>query len=406
MAVQSETITMVGVVEGETVRSRRRWARLRRDLVQIAIIAAVAALVVLFALAIRQGLARHGIGFSFDYLWNSAGINLSEGLTLVAPHDWPQVEAFTSAYTNAQALVAGFSNTLKIAFLAIILSTVIGTMIGVGRLSTNWIIRQLCFGIVEFVRNTPLLIQLVFWYFAVVLQFPPLAAAAKLYGGIIASQQGVFLPAIMASPNASLASVAAFIVALFLLAGSLFPGRSGVVRKGLAACGAVLLAASVALGFPLALDFPVANRFQASGGTSMSPEMAALLLAIVVNSAAYIAEIVRGAIETMPKGQWEAAAALGLSRRDTLKDIILPQVFRIVLPSFGNQYISLTKNTALGIAIGYPDLFNVYGTIANQTGRSLEGIIIVMVTYLLLSWVISAAVNLANRRLTRQGAGR
>jgi ABC-type amino acid transport system permease subunit len=131
-----------------------------------------------------------------------------------------------------------------------------------------------------------------------------------------------------------------------------------------------------------------------------------LLLALIVNGAAYLAEIVRGAIEALPRGQWEAAAALGLSRAETIRQIILPQVFRIVLPSFGNQYISLTKSTSLGIAIGYPDLFNVYGTISNQTGRNLEGILIVMLIYLLLSWVISALVNFANARLVAAGAGR
>ncbi|TXM97080.1 amino acid ABC transporter permease [Methylobacterium sp. WL64] len=136
------------------------------------------------------------------------------------------------------------------------------------------------------------------------------------------------------------------------------------------------------------------------GGLPLSPELTALLLAIVVNSSAYVAEIVRGAIDALPKGQWEAAAALGLSRSSTLQEIVLPQVFRVVLPSLGNRYISLMKDTSLGIAIGYPDLFNVYGTVSNQTGRNLEGVLIVMVTYLVLSWLISSVVNLLNRRIT------
>jgi general L-amino acid transport system permease protein len=177
--------------------------------------------------------------------------------------------------------------------------------------------------------------------------------------------------------------------------------------RAAALAGAVAATAAAAiLGFPLAVEEPVRTRFGASGGISMTPEMAALLLALIVNGAAYLAEIVRGAIEALPRGQWEAAAALGLSRAETIRQIILPQVFRIVLPSFGNQYISLTKSTSLGIAIGYPDLFNVYGTISNQTGRNLEGILIVMLIYLLLSWVISALVNFANARLVAAGAGR
>lgn len=189
---------------------------------------------------------------------------------------------------------------------------------------------------------------------------------------------------------------------------SLWPERSSKICPFRWACIVALVAvpAIMLLTGIIELDFPVASKFKASGGTSISPEMAALLLAIVFNSASYIAEIVRGSIDALPKGQWEASASLGLDRRSTVNDIILPQVFRVVLPSFGNQYISLTKNTALGIAIGYPDLFNVYGTIANQTGHSLEGIVIVMISYLILSWIISAVVGWADRRMARQGAMR
>jgi general L-amino acid transport system permease protein len=132
--------------------------------------------------------------------------------------------------------------------------------------------------------------------------------------------------------------------------------------------------------------------------------MSAILTAIIVNSTAYIAEIVRGAIEGLPKGQWEAAASVGLSRRDTIRDVILPQVFRIILPSLANRYISLTKDTSLGIAIGFPDLFNVSGTVANQSGHSLETVLIVMAVYLLLSWIISALISYANARVTLEGS--
>ena len=156
----------------------------------------------------------------------------------------------------------------------------------------------------------------------------------------------------------------------------------------------------------MSFDLPVATRFGARGGVALSPEMTAILLAITVNSSAFVAEIVRGAIDSLPKGQWEAAASLGLSRPDTLRDIILPQVFRIVLPSLANRYISLTKDTSLGIAIGFPDLFNVYGTVSNQTGRNLEGVVIVMLTYLALSWIISVCVNTLNARINGQGETR
>lgn len=388
----------------DDVPARRRRNRIRYNAIQFAIVAAAVVLVALFALAVKEGLARHGIRFSFSFLQDAAGFDISEGKTVVFDGGfWPGFLDFTSDRLIAQAFVTGIFNTIKVAILAILLSTVLGTLLGVGRLSTNWVIRNLSFWCVEFVRNTPLLIQLVFWYFAVVLHFPPIAAAAKFYGVVI-SQQGLYFPAPVWQGDGSLiaiGTVTAFWVALL----GLFLDRKKPVRWICAGVAIVLAVVMFATGI-LGIDVPVTSRFQARGGTSMSPEMAALLLAIVVNSASYIAEIVRGAIDALPKGQWEAAASLSLTRRDTVNDIILPQVFRVVLPSFGNQYISLTKNTALGIAIGYPELFNIYGTIANQTGHSLEGIVIVMVSYLILSWAISAAVGWADRRMTKRGASR
>lgn len=406
MTMQNNTLGAMPIYDADDIVSRRRRNRIKRNLLQISIIAVACLAVIGFAMAVANGLARHGVSFSFDFLWNVAHFDISEGKTLVFENGWwPSLVEFTSSNTIAQAFVAGFYNTLKVALVAIVLSTILGTMLGVGRLSSNWLVRNLSFGIVEFIRNTPLLIQLVFWYFGVVVHFPPMSAAAHLYGGIIVSQQGLYLPALVAAQGATAYSAVFFIVGiLFLLAAVVTKIKRR--RWAFVTIGALLLAVSLQSGLPITLEFPVANRFQATGGTSMSPEMAALLLAVVVNSAAYIAEIVRGAIESIPRGQWEAASSLGFSRKITLNDIILPQVFRVVLPSFTNQYISLAKNTALGIAIGYPELFNVYGTIANQTGRSLEGIVIVMVVYLLLSWTISLAVNLINSRVNAQGAMR
>lgn len=392
--------------DARAVARRRQKTRLKRNLVQWAILAVIVAIVVAFILAVKNGLARHGIIFSFSFLWNSSGFDISEGRTLAFDDNWgPTLTGFSSSHTSAQAFLAGLYNTIKVAVLAIVCSTILGTLLGVGRLSTNWVVRQLSFAVVEFVRNTPLLIQLVFWYFAVVLNFPPLAVAAKFYGGIIISKQGSYFPALTLSETISPVAVVALGLAVAVALACLLK-RFASYRVPFLGLALPLLAVTYFAGSPLSLEYPVASRFQASGGTSISPEMAALFLAIAVNSAAYIAEIVRGAIGAMPKGQWEAAAALGLDRRQSLNDIILPQVFRVVLPSFGNQYINLMKNTSLGIAIGYPELFNVYGTLANQTGRSLEGIAIVMAIYLVLSWMISALVNFANRRLTRRGGTR
>ncbi|MDR6759479.1 His/Glu/Gln/Arg/opine family amino acid ABC transporter permease subunit [Mycoplana sp. BE70] len=401
----SETNRAPRAVGRDQQQARRFRNRLRHDSAQVAIVAVALALVALLAYAVKEGLAQKGIKFSFAFLANAAGFEISEGKTLSFIDGFlPSFETFTSDRSNGAAFVTGMLNTVKVAVLAIIFSTILGTLLGVGRLSTNWVVRTLSFWIVEFVRNTPLLIQLVFWYFAVVLQFPPLASAAKLYGGLIVSQQGLYLPALSWEGDGSAVSIGLATATWVAVAGAILDPVKGM-RRACTVAIVILIGLFFATG-RISIDYPVATRFQASGGTGLSPEMAALLLAIVVNSASYIAEIVRGAIDALPKGQWEAAGSLGLSRRNTVNDIILPQVFRVVLPSFGNQYISLAKNTALGIAIGYPDLFNVYGTVANQTGHSLEGIVIVMISYLMLSWIISAIVSWADRRLNQKGASR
>lgn len=385
--------------------ARRRFLVAARWLLQAAIVAVVAGLAIWLGLAVREALARKGIQFSFGYLRDAANISLSEGLTLSLDGVWPALEPFNPSHNNLQALIAGLWNSLKVALAAIVLCTVFGTLVGIGRLSTNWLVRNLSFGLVECVRNTPLLIQIVFWYFAVVLRFPPANAASNWFGGLIASRSGVFLPGLAISEDAGLA---AWVLLAAAVASAIAALVVGGVRRKLSilvvAIGA--LAAAAMLGFPLSYDLPVATRFGARGGVALSPEMTAILLAITVNSSAYVAEIVRGAIDALPKGQWEAASSLGLSRSHTLRDIILPQVFRIVLPSLANRYISLTKDTSLGIAIGFPDLFNVYGTVSNQTGRNLEGVVIVMLTYLALSWIISICVNTLNARINGQGGKR
>lgn len=378
------------------VRLRRRIFGMVK---QGAIVLAVLAIVIWFALSVRAGLARNGIAFDMGFLAQPAGFDISEGVVVTAEG----LRHFQSSDSNAQALLAGFGNTVKTAALAIVLCTFLGTLMGLGRLSHNILVRQLSFGLVELVRNTPMLIQLVFWYFAVVLKLPAVQEASHWFGGLIASQQGIFLPGLAVAPSASMISVAALIGAVLAIAGAL---ASRTRRRAFAVMAGVALCVAIAQGFPLELSTPKVSGFAVEGGFSASPEFAALLLGLTVYTAAFIAEIVRGAVLALPKGQWEAAAALGMSRIATFRDVVVPQVYRVVLPAFGNQYISLAKTTSLGIAIGYPDLFNVYGTVSNQSGRSLEGVIVAMLAYLVLSWGISALVNLANARMLRAGGMR
>jgi len=370
---------------------KQHWRRLLALCQQATIVLITLAVLAWFFWMIRAALARNGIAFDLGFLGSPAGFNISEGLTLT----WQGLRAVEADHSNVQALLAGLGNTLKAAVLAIVASTVVGTLLGIARLSHNALLRNLSFALVECVRNTPLLIQLVFWYFAVVLKLPALHEAAHGFGAVLASQQGIFLPKIAVDSAASSVAISTFLLALLFTAAALLWRRA---RKVLSAGAAIAWLATLLLGFPLTLAAPKVDGFVVTAGMTFSPEFSAILLGLSLYTAAFIAEIVRGAMLALPKGQWEACAALGMSRSQSLRDVIVPQVFRIVLPALGNQYISLTKNTSLGIAIGYPDLFNVYGTVANQSGRALEGVMVAMLAYLLLSWLISALVNWQNRR--------
>jgi general L-amino acid transport system permease protein len=388
------------------VRVPHIWRRLSsggsssRTVALIAILAVLAGIVLL----VRHGLRMHGIPFTFSFLGQTAGFGISEGVTVNAGTNGLSLAPFASQDTNLQALLCGFFNTVLVTMVTIVLCTVLGVLIGVGRLSSNLIIRQWSLLYVEVIRNTPLLIQLLFWYFAVVLQLPPVSRAMS-FGGVLASRQGVSLPFLsaVATPAWWFVAAAVLLAALAIL----LPRSRRVVLPAWVGYAAAVLVAGVGValyGKPLVPNLPEATRFSVAGGITVTPEMTGLVLALMVNSAAYIAEIVRGAIQSVAKGQWEAAAAVGLSRGDALRIIVLPQAVRVIIPSLGNQYVSLAKNTSLGIAIGFPDLFNVYGTVANQSGRALEGILLVMGVYLCISLTISGLVNIYNRRVMLQGA--
>jgi general L-amino acid transport system permease protein len=384
-------------------QSRRRIARIRAFTIQALILAAIVAVIGAFLSLIWAGLRSHGIGFSLDFLGQQAGFNISEGLTIArGPHGLTLVP-FNSAQTNAQALVTGLYNTLVVAAISIILSTILGVLLGVTRMSKNWVAKNWAWGLIELVRNTPLLIQILFWYFAVLLQLPSIADASIFHGSMIVSRQGVFLPWLVqtsAAPTFTWFGGAAFVV----LATVFFVRRRTYRYVAILVAALLLIAGFIAVGSPFSLDMPEASTFSVSGGAGFSPEMASLIVALSVNTAAFIAEIVRGAVESIDKGQWEAASALGLGASESLRVIVLPQAIKVILPSLGNQYVSLAKSTSFAIAIGFPDLFNVYGTVANQSGRSLEGILIVMAVYLIISVSISALANMYNRHVMKKGA--
>ncbi|HEX7003666.1 MAG TPA: ABC transporter permease subunit [Trueperaceae bacterium] len=356
------------------------------------VLLAVIAGAVLLLLNLRRGMEAQGLSTSFEFLRRPAGFRISEGLTF-SPQD-----------SYLKAFMIGLFNTFRATILGILLASLLGLIVGTARLSNNWLVNRLAFGYIELVRNTPLLVQLVFWYFAVVLQLPSVRDAIKFGPNIYLSQRGLVLPGIEA-PTVFWAACLGGIVAALLLGSFLgrLQRRSG--RRTFApfvalAAGAALVAVGYySSGKAVRLDMPVVGTFRVTGGVSLSPEFAALLAALVFYFGGFIAEVIRGGITAVPKGQWEAARALGLGYLTTLRIIILPQAMRVIVPPLGNIYLNLTKASSLAVAVGYPDLFGLSATIGSQSGNSVQVMLMVMLTYLALTLVIAAGVNLLNRRV-------
>ena len=372
-----------------------RDVRVLRLAAQAVAVLAVAALAAFMITNFMSATAERGLGFGFGFLGRSAGFDISESPIPYSPTD-----------TYARAFLVGLLNTLIVSVLGIILSTILGVIVGVARLSPNWLVRRIASWYVEIIRNTPLLVQLFILYFAVFLALPAVAQAISLPGSIFVSQRGVFVPSPQVTSGflAWLAFVAVGVVVL-VVARRTARNREDAGRpiRGLRALGWLALLAIAALGWvltaPVAFDVPVRERFNFTGGMGLSPEFAALLVGLVLYTAAFIGEVVRGGIQAVRTGQVEAARALGLSEGETLRLIIFPQALRIIVPPLTSQYLNLTKNSSLAIAIGYPDLFKVGQTMANQTGQPVPVIVLVMGTYLAISLFTSFLMNLYNRRV-------
>lgn len=360
---------------------------------QVIAVLLTAIAVLFFWTQLSQNLVRLGIRLGFDFLQSQAAFDIGETPISYQPAD-----------NYARALLVGLVNSLRVMIAGIILATLVGVTVGLARLSDNWLVRQLALIYVEILRNTPLLLQLLFWYFAVFLSLPKLPAYLQLPGPIYLTQQGIALPWLQPTHDTGFW--------LVCLGGSLGfaalwqawdrrRGGASLIPAGLKFLGVLMMAIAIALATArnqfLALDLPrlVDNSLQ--GGLRLSPEFAALLLGLTFYTATFIAEIVRGGVQSVPQGQWEAAKALGLKGGATLRWVIVPQALRAIVPSLGNQYLNLAKNSSLAIAVGYPDLYAVASTTFNQTGRAVEVMVLIMVSYLSISLVISALINLYNR---------
>jgi len=372
-----------------------RNVRVLRIAGQIVVVLIVAIFALVLWTNLTTSMARSGLTFGFGFLNSTAGFEIAESAI-----------PYTATDTYGRAFVVGLLNTLVISVAGIVLATILGVIVGVARLSGNWLVNRVAAGYVELMRNTPLLVQLVLLY-AVFLQLPSVANSISLGGSAFLNQRGLFLPRPLAEPGFGLwltVLVAALVVALAarvtasrLEAAGRPTYRLGTI--GLVALVAIPAVSWVALGAPLRLDLPVQQRFNFVGGVVLSPEFTALLLGLVVYTAAFIGEVVRGGIQSVRRGQLEAAYAVGLRPMQTLRLVVFPQALRVIVPPLTSQYLNLAKNSSLAIAIGFPDLFSVTRTMANQTGQSVSVIVLVMGTYLAISLVTSLFMNLYNRRV-------
>ncbi len=363
---------------------------------QVLIVGLVAAIVWYLSANTSRNLAARRIATGFAFLSRNAGIPIGES---PIPYD-PAVSTYGSA------LVIGILNTLKVAVVAIVLSTLLGTAIGIARLSGNWLIARIAIAYVEFLRGLPLLLQLLFWY-TLLQTLPGPKQSFTLGGAIFLSNRGFRLP-LLNWESAHSWALLGFVVAavatyLYSRRAARLQAATGVRPKVLPVAIALLVGIPaviwVVLGAPNSWDFPTLRGFNFQGGGTLSPEYAALLIGLSTYTAAYVAEIVRSGIQSVPAGQWEAAAALGLSRGQTLRRIVLPQALRVIIPPMTSQYLNVTKNSSLAVAIGYQDVVSIANTTLNQTGQAIEGIAYIMVVYLAISLSISLFMNWYNARI-------
>ncbi|HCG9645286.1 amino acid ABC transporter permease [Vibrio parahaemolyticus] len=363
-------------------------------------IIAIAALVFFFYTIINNALNNldaRGIATGFGFLNQEAGFGI--GLTLIE---------YNETYSYGRTFIVGLLNTALVSVLGIILATAIGFTMGVARLSTNWLVSRLAAVYIETFRNIPLLLQIFFWYFAVLQALPSARQSLSLGEAIFLNVRGLYFPAPVFNEGSGVV-IAAFVIGLIATISisiwarnkqRLTGQQTPMGRIGLGLLVGLPLLVYFVSGMPISLEYPELKGFNFKGGISIIPELAALLLALSVYTAAFIAEIVRSGINAVSHGQTEAAMSLGLPRAKTLKLVVIPQALRIIIPPLTSQYLNLTKNSSLAMAIGYPDLVSVFaGTTLNQTGQAIEIIAMTMAVYLTLSLLTSALMNLYNRKV-------
>jgi general L-amino acid transport system permease protein len=343
-----------------------------------------------------QNLARANMTAGFGFLNGRAGFDLAQ--TPIA---------YSSDSTYARALVLGLINTLIVAVCGIITASILGLAVGIGRLSNNWIIARLCTVYVEVFRNIPPLLVIFFWYKGVLSLLPDVKQALNLPLSVYVSNRGIYMPApifaegfLLVIAALVVGIVAAVVFTMWANRKQLATGvRPPVLWVNLALIVGLPVLTFLAAGSPMSFDTPVLGKFNMTGGTVVGPEFLSLYMALSFYTASFIAEIVRAGIRGVPKGQTEAAHALGIRQGLTTRLVVLPQALRIIIPPLTSQYLNLTKNSSLAVAIGYADLVAVGGTILNQTGHSIEIIAIWMLIYVSISLVTSLFMNWFNAKM-------
>ena len=379
-------------------RMRLSWSDpvFRAIVWQMVIVGIVAAIAWYLISNTTENLAARHIATGFAFLDRVAGIPIGESMIPYNP----------AVNTYGRALLIGVLNTLQVAVIGIVLATILGTLIGIGRLSKNWLLSRLTAFYVEVLRDIPLLLQLLFWY-TILQGLPAPRQALHIGNAFFLTNRGMRVPLLDWQPAHSWALLAFAIGAI----GTGFWRRHATrQQEATGRCPATWPVAMgllvglpvvvwAVLGAPFTLVLPVLKGFNFQGGGTVSPEYFALLVGLVTYTASYIAEIVRSGIQAIPKGQWEAAEALGLRPGAVLRQIILPQALRVIIPPMTSQYLNLTKNSSLAIAIGFQDVVSIANTTLNQTGQAIEGIAYIMAVYLMISLSISLFMNWYNARI-------
>ena len=370
------------------------WAseRFRNVIYQVLLIALLAAFGGYIGHNLIHNLESRGITIGFSYLTLEAGFDISEKLI-----------DYESTHSYGRAFIVGLLNTVLVSAISVVAASILGLFIGIARLSPNWLLRQMATTYVEMIRNVPLILQLLLWYGMLTNLLPP-ASEAVSFGSAYMSQRGLNFPWPTAHAGwwAALAGIPVGLACFWALMrrAKRIQSQTGEQPKLLwqfsFACLLPPILGWLIFGAPSEISHPVLGGFDFEGGKNVSPEFIALFLGLSLYTAAFIAEIVRGGILAVPKGQTEASAALGLSRAQQLRQVILPQALRVIIPPLTSQYLTLTKNSALAVAIGYPDLVGVSNTTLNQTGQAVEAIAMTMLVYLSISLAISWLMNRYN----------